>query len=76
MRTVSKGRNFFLGTHKRHDISIEREKNGRFYIIVTAPCGMHAYEGWAPDDVTTMAQAKQRARIGAGLDRRKGGDAN
>lgn len=68
MRTRSKGRGFFHGSHKGSDIDIEREPDGRFYIVVTGPDGCHAYDGWAPDTVTTMAEAKREARRGACLD--------
>lgn len=57
----------FIGTHGGRDIEIERESDGQFYITVTAPCGMHDYDGWAPEDVTTMAQAKREALYGACL---------
>lgn len=68
MRTRSKGRGFFHGTHKGSDIDIQRESDGRFYIIVTAPDGCHAYEGFAPETVRTIAEAKREARRGACLD--------
>lgn len=60
----------FLGTHKGHFIQIDREPEGdvlegRYYIIVTSPSGMLAYDGWAPDGITTMDQAKHEALRGA-----------
>lgn len=68
MRTLRKGRGFFDGSHKGHEINIQREPDGRFYIIVTAPDGCYAYDGWAPENITTMAAAKREARRGACLD--------
>lgn len=67
MRIISKSRTHFRGTHKRHSIEIERERDGRFYIIVTAFSGAHAYDGWAPATITTMAAAKREAIRGACL---------
>jgi len=67
MRIVSKSRTHFHGTHKGHSIEIERERDGRFYIIVKSFSGSYAYDGWAPETVTTMAAAKREAIRGACL---------
>lgn len=66
MRIVSQSRKFFNGTHKGHIIEIERETNGRFYIRVFNGGG-YAYDGYAPEEITTMAQAKREAINGACL---------
>lgn len=70
MRIMKQSASTFWGTHKGHDIQIDREPKGdpfegRFYIIVTAESGMCAYDGWAPETVTTMAEAKREALRGA-----------
>lgn len=70
MRIRKQSAKYFSGTHKGREIEIDREPDGRFYITVTAPCGMHDYDGWAPESVTTMAQAKREACYGACLDPR------
>ena len=75
MRTISKSRNHFHGTHKGYEIEIEREKprpeqdeKGHFYIRVwKTESGMHAYDGWSPVGVTTLAEAKREALYGACL---------
>lgn len=67
MRIISQSRKFFYGTHKGHTIEIERERDGRFYIIVKDASGSYAYDGWAPEEVTTIAQAKKEAIKGACL---------
>ncbi len=68
MRTTSKSRTHFLGTHKGHEINIERERDGRFYIIVRClKSGLSAYDGWAPEEVRTMPAAKREALKGAQL---------
>lgn len=69
MRIKSTSARSFWGTHKGADIQIDRELDGRFYIIVTAKDGGHLYDGWAPDTVRTMREAKLEARRGACLDR-------
>ena len=65
MRIIKQSAREFVGTHKGHRIEIEREPEGTFYIIVTGPDGTHAYDGWAPRSVETMAEAKREARKGA-----------
>jgi predicted RNase H-like HicB family nuclease len=67
MRIISKSRTHFYGTHKGHTINIEKESDGTFYIIVKDERGSYAYDGWAPNDVRTMAQAKREAIRGACL---------
>ena len=67
MRTRSKSRVHFTGTHKGAEIHIEREPDGRFYIIVTWKDGGHLYDGWAPREVRTMVAAKREAIKGACL---------
>lgn len=69
MRIIEKSRKFFRGTHKGADIEIEREPDGRFYIIVTHANGGYLYDGWAPEEIRTMAEAKREAIRGACLDR-------
>lgn len=66
MRIISKSRTHFHGTHKGHTIEIEREPDGRFYIRVFSDHG-YAYNGWAPEDCRTMADAKREAIRGACL---------
>lgn len=67
MRIISQSAKFFNGTHKGHSIEIERERDGRFYIIVKDARGCYAYDGWAPEEVRTMAEAKREAIKGACL---------
>lgn len=76
MRTVKKGRDFFVGTHKGYHIEIERERppvesfgERHFYIRVFSDYG-HAYDGYSPAGVTTMAEAKREALYGACLKQR------
>lgn len=78
MRIISKSRTHFHGTHRGCEIVVEREPvsliypglRHRFYITVTHADGGHLYDGWAPEDITTMKQARQEALRGAGLDAR------
>lgn len=68
MRIISKSRTHFSGTHKGHEIEIDRESDGRFYIVVKClKSGLYAYDGWAPDEVRTMPAAKREALRGACL---------
>jgi hypothetical protein len=67
VRIISKSRKHFYGTHKGGSINIDREPDGRFYIIVTWTDGGTLYDGWAPESVTTMKQAKAEAIRGAML---------
>jgi hypothetical protein len=64
--------NSFRGTHKGGLIEIEREPpKWRFYIVVYWKDGGRLYDGYAPETVTTMEEAKLEARKGACLDRAK-----
>jgi hypothetical protein len=67
VRIRSKSRHHFLGTHKGAEIAIEREKDGRFYIQVTHADGCYLYDGWAPESVHTIREAKREALRGAML---------
>lgn len=67
MRIKSKSRDTFWGTHKGADIQIEREPDGRFYIQVRWKDGGLMYDGWAPEEITTMREAKREALRGACL---------
>ena len=68
MRIIESRRGHFHGTHRGHDIQINREPDGRFYIIVESlESGCHAYDGWAPETVRTMPEAKREALRGAML---------
>lgn len=70
MRTLEKRRGYFHGTHKGATIQIERDRadeRRRFYIIVWWKDGGRLYDGWAPEEITTMAEAKREAIKGAGL---------
>lgn len=75
MRTLSKSRNHFHGTHKGHEIEIERERppvdsfgERHFYIRVwSIKTGEHGYDGFSPAGVTTLAEAKREALYGAHL---------
>lgn len=67
MRILSKSSKHFRGTHKGATIEIEKERDGRFYIIVTWKDGSTMYDGWAPDHVCTMSEAKREAIRGACL---------
>lgn len=67
MRVTWKTTKFFCGTHKGSTIEIEHEANGRFYIRVFNDRG-YSYDGWAPENITTMREAKKEAIRGAMLD--------
>ena len=67
MRVIDKSRRLFLGTHKGASIQIEREPKAQFYIIVHAADDGTLYDGWAPESVRTMAEAKREAIKGACL---------
>ena len=69
MRVVEKRRGYFLGTHKGHNIEIERDHDieGRnFYIRVWNDFGW-AYDGYSPEGITTIAEAKKEALRGSML---------
>jgi len=70
MDVLKSTRHSFWGRRPDADIEIDRDRSlpGRtFYIRVTHVSGGMLYDGWAPEDVTTMAQAKAEALRGAGL---------
>lgn len=70
MRILEQRRGYFRGTHKGCSIEIERDRqcpDRRFYITVTAADGGHLYDGWAPAEITTVADAKREALRGACL---------
>lgn len=66
MRVQFQSSTSFVGTHKGSTIDIERESDGRFHIRVFNESG-YGYDGWAPDTVTTMQEAKREAIRGAQL---------
>ena len=57
----------FHGRYKKHDISISRESDYIYYIMVACPDGTYAYDGWWGDDLErhTMEQAVQEALEGS-----------
>lgn len=67
MRIISKDRNHFRGTHKGATLEIERERDGRFYILVLWKDGGAMYDGYAPETITRMSDAKKEAIRGACL---------
>ena len=69
MRIITKDRYHFHGTHKGYNVEIDKEPDGRFYIRVYNPeiSFGTAYDGWAPDHIRTMKEAKREALRGAGL---------
>lgn len=67
MRIICQDWRTFRGTHKGATLEIEREPDGRFYIIVTDRDGSYRYDGWAPESVRTMREAKAEALRGACL---------
>ena len=75
MRILEKSRGYFRGTHKGATIEIERDHDypeHKFYIRVRWKDGGYLYDGYSPEAVVTMAQAKREAIRGACLDERKG----
>lgn len=76
MRIIESKRGYFRGTHKAYEIEIEREippvesfGERHFYIRVSNDHG-HAYDGYSPAGVATMAEAKREALYGSGLKER------
>lgn len=63
----------FYGRYREHDIEItlntHSDDHGLFYIIVVAPDGTYAYDGWAPIGIgiSTMEAAILEAIDGAEL---------
>lgn len=50
VRTDEQWENGFYGRYKGHAIGIERDHpNSEWYIVVTAPNGLPAYDGWWRD---------------------------
>lgn len=72
MRIIKSERGYFLGTHKGHEVEIERAfdcPDSHFYVWVRSlESGLHAYDGYSPYGITTMAEAKREALRGACLD--------
>jgi hypothetical protein len=72
MRIKESTRGYFRGTHKGAEIEIERdpcpgEPERKFYIRVRWKDGGYLYDGWSPEGVNTMAEAKRDAIKGAML---------
>lgn len=78
MRIIEKTRGYFRGTHKGATIEIEREpgvSSRKFNIRVTHADGGMMYDGYSPEGIETMAEAKKEAIRGACLDRKEPADA-
>ena len=72
MRIIEKSRGYFRGTHRGATIEIERDHDipdRKFYIRVTWKDGGMMYDGYSPEGIETMAEAKREAIRGACLDR-------
>jgi len=67
MRNIERTEDEFHATHKGGEIFIEREDDGRFYIIVKWKDGGSLYDGWAPEVIETMDDAIKEAVRGACL---------
>ena len=67
MRTISEDANHFHGTHKGATLEIELDEDDCWYIIVRWKDGGLLYDGWAPDNIFTLEQAKAEAVRGACL---------
>jgi hypothetical protein len=62
----------FSGRYRGHDIQVDREPDDSadgmaFYIIVTAPSGMNAYDGWWGAWRNTLDEAIEEALLGSNL---------
>ncbi|RVO41321.1 hypothetical protein CN093_08625 [Sinorhizobium meliloti] len=71
MRILEKGRGYFRGTHKGAEIEIERDhdyEDRKFYIRVRWKDGTYMYDGYSPEGINTMGEAKREAIRGACLD--------
>ncbi len=75
MRIIKQTRDCFEGTHKGCLVVIERETGpglwSEWYITVRTEggCGGALYDGWAPERVRTLAEAKREALVGSRLDK-------
>lgn len=71
MRIIKNERGYFRGTHKGAEVEIERDKDfadRKFYIrVIDLEDGCSLYDGYSPEGITTMAEAKREAIRGAGL---------
>lgn len=70
MRIKESRRGYFLGTHKGAEIEIASDgdiPDRHFYIRVRWKDGGYLYDGYSPEGVTTMAEAKREAIRGACL---------
>ena len=56
----------FYGTYRKHEIQIDREPNGSFYIIVRSPSGSCCYDGWRKGSLD-MSAAITQALVGSCL---------
>ena len=66
----------FRATYRGHELDISKERGARgFYIIVTAPDGCYAYDGWWGEEWSTMDEAIAQALMGSCLIARGGGKA-
>lgn len=68
--TREKTNSRFEGSYDGHDIELWRDKDhdGDFYIIVTAPSGVYEYDGWWDDSLdATVDDAIKEAIQGAML---------
>lgn len=61
----------FHAFYRRHEITIERESNRSYgkawYIVVIAPCGSYAYDGWWGELDSSLDDAIAQALVGSGL---------
>lgn len=72
MRIIEKRRGYFFGTHKGAEIEITRDPcpgapERKFMIRVAWKDGGLLYDGWSPEGVNTIAEAKREAIKGAQL---------
>lgn len=67
MDVIIKDEFTFYGEHKGAIIEIDQEDDGLFYIQVRSHNGAYLYDGWAPEEVSTIDAAVQEAIKGAQL---------
>lgn len=67
MRTINESAEHFYGTHKGATLDIQLDDDDRWYIIVKWKDGSYMYDGWAPENVRTLKEAKAEAVRGACL---------